>query len=337
MKSAKNPVLWLLAALVAVGVAAAVFWWPERQNTGVETRTQAVAEGWPRTLTHKAGTLTLATPPKHIVSTTPSLTGILLAIDAPVTASAATTPGGLTDGKGFFSQWAGVADQRGVTVLYPKLQFDLEAVIAAAPDLVIVSASGGDSAAEHYAELEAQGIPTLVVDYANQSWQDTATFLGRATGLEDKASAAIDRFNAYAAEVAATLTPPGDTVSIVGYNVGGSYSIGRTESAQGQILTALGFKVAGLPPELAPQVTRSTDFDFISRENLPAAISGKTVFLLRGSEADVRAFLSDPVLANHPAVISRQVYPLGANSFRIDYYSGREMIDTVAPYFRKPS
>ena len=51
-------------------------------------------------------------------STTPSVTGILLAMDAPLVASAATTPSRLTDAKGFFSQWAKVADQRGVEVLY---------------------------------------------------------------------------------------------------------------------------------------------------------------------------------------------------------------------------
>lgn len=52
--------------------------------------------------------------PLRIVSTAPSLTGILLAINAPLVASAATTPSPLTDEKGFFSQWAKVADERGV-------------------------------------------------------------------------------------------------------------------------------------------------------------------------------------------------------------------------------
>ncbi len=68
--------------------------------------------------------------PARIVSTTPSVTGILLAMDAPLVASAATTPSRLTDAKGFFSQWAKVADQRGVEVLYRNLRFDIEAVIA---------------------------------------------------------------------------------------------------------------------------------------------------------------------------------------------------------------
>ena len=57
------------------------------------------------------------------------------------------------------------------------------------------------------------------------------------------------------------------------------------------------------------------------------------MFLLGGNDDDVQAFLADPVLANLPAVINKRVYPLGVSSFRIDYYSGRQMIDTVARSF----
>lgn len=293
-------------------------------------------EGWPRTVRHSAGELVLPARPRRIVSTAPSLTGILLAIGAPVVASAATTPSALTDSKGFFSQWAEVADERGVDVLYGKLEFDIEAVIGAEPDLLIISATGADSVAQHHAELVAQGIPAIVVNYSNQSWQDIAVQFGAATGLEAEAAEAITRFDAYAAQVAASLPPVEGPVSIVGYNIGGSYSVSRPASPQAQLLTALGMTVTGLPESLRGQVTRASDFEFISQENLPAAIAGRTVFLLRAADEDVPAFLADPVLANLPAVTGRRVYPLGPTSFRIDYYSGRQMIDTVARSLKSP-
>lgn len=293
-------------------------------------------EGWPRTVRHASGELTLPAKPVRIVSTAPSLTGILLAIGAPVVASTATTPSLMTDDKGFFSQWAGVADERGVAILYRNLVFDIEAVIGWNPDLLVASTTGADSVVQHYGELQAQGIPTLVVNYSNQSWQEIATELGRATGLETQAADAIRRFDAYAAEVAASLPPAEGTASIVGYNIGGSYSVAKPASAQAQLLAALGIKVVGLPDALHGQVTRASDFEFISRENLSAAITGDSVFLLRGTDADVEAFLADPILANLPAVVNKRVYPLGPTSFRIDYYSGRQMIDTVARSLRKP-
>ena len=197
-----------------------------------------------------------------------------------------------------------------------------------------VTGAGADSAAPYRAELEAQGVPTLVVDYSKHSWQELATELGRHTGLERQAQAAIQRFDAYTAEVAAAIAPPQGPVSVVGYNIAGSYSIGRQASPQARLLEALGFQVAELPEALAGKVTRASDFQFISRENLPAAIAGDSVFLLGASDDDVQAFLADPVLANLSAVREKRVYALGPSSFRIDYYSGRQMIDNVARHFR---
>ena len=272
--------------------------------------------------------------PLRIVSTTPSVTGILLAMDAPLVASAATTPSRLSDAKGFFTQWAEVADQRGVEVLYRNLVFDIEAVVGTNPDLLVISSTGADSVIQHQAELQAQGIATTVVNYSNQSWQEMAVALGQATGLQAQAAAAIKRFDDHAASTAARIKPAEGSVSVVGYNIGGSYSISRINSPQARVLTALGFHVVDLPPALEGQVKRSTDFAFISRENLSAAIAGDSVFLMGGSDADVAAFLADPVLANLPAVIHQRVYALGPSSFRIDYYSGLQMIDAVARHFR---
>ena len=272
--------------------------------------------------------------PARIVSTTPSVTGILLAMQAPLVASAAAMPSRLTDGKGFFSQWAAVADQRDVQVLYRNLQFDIEAVVASAPDLLVVSATGADSAAPHLAELKAQGVPTLVVNYSNQSWQELATELGAKTGLQQQAKAVIQQFDDYTRATAARLHPSPRPVVLIGYNIGGSYSIGRSISPQARLLTALGFNVRELPEAMAGQVIRATEFQFISRENLAAAIGDADVFLLSADDNDAQAFRNDPVLANLPAVQHQRVYPLGPSSFRIDYYSGRQMLDTVAGYFR---
>ncbi|WP_282364811.1 Fe2+-enterobactin ABC transporter substrate-binding protein [Pseudomonas sp. PS01297] len=274
-----------------------------------------------------------ADTPRRIVSTTPSVTGILLAMNAPLIATAATTPSRLSDAKGFFTQWAEVADQRGVQVLYSNLLFDIEAVIGQDPDLLVLSATGADSVIQHQGELQAQGINTTVVNYSNQSWQQMAVELGKVTGLEQQAQDAIKRFDDYTTQVAATLTPPAEPVSVVGYNIAGSYSVGLPSSPQARLLSALGFKVASLPEALDAQVRRSSDVGFISRENLSRAIVGDSVFLLGGNDADVQAFLADPVLANLPAVINKRIYPLGVSSFRIDYYSGRQMIDTVARSF----
>lgn len=293
----------------------------------------ALAEGWPRTLTHAGSELTLESPPKRIVSTAPSLTGILLAIDAPVTATAAALVGPLTDDQGFFRQWADVAQERGVEVLYPNLQFDIEALILSEPDLVVASATGGDSILPYVPQLQAQGIPVLVINYATAGWEEQAEELGRATGHEEDAARVRADFLAHAQDARTQMRRPEGTASIVSYNMAATYAVSKSSSAQAKVLAELGFDIAGLPQDMASLVKRSGDFDFLSHENLPAAITGDSVFLLNGTPEMVAAFKADPVLANLPAVRSDQVYPLGPTSFRVDYYSGLAIIDTLKPYF----
>ena len=114
-------------------------------SDGASNSSGAESGTWPRKIKHEKGELTLKSKPKRIVSTSVTLTGTLLAIDAPVKASAATTPSNITDDKGFFSQWSSIAKKKGVDVLYPNLKFDKEALIAANPDLVVIASSGADS------------------------------------------------------------------------------------------------------------------------------------------------------------------------------------------------
>lgn len=292
-------------------------------------------DGWPRTIAHTSGELVLEAPPVRIVSTAPSLTGILLAIDAPLIATSTALVGPLTDDEGFFLQWAEPAHARGVEVLYRNLTFDIESLILQDPDLVIASATGGDSILPYVSELQAQGVPVMVLDYSESSWEDLARQLGRATGHEAEAEVAITDFDRRADEVRATLALPEGTVSIVSYNFGGTYAVSKPTSPQAKVLSALGFTVTGLPDTLQSEVSRSADFDFISHENLAAAISGDGVFLLNGTDESVPAFLADPVLANLPAVKAGKVWPLGPTSFRVDYYSGLEIIKTIAAHFTR--
>jgi iron complex transport system substrate-binding protein len=252
-----------------------------------------------------------------------------------VSASAAATIGQLTDDRGFFRQWSDIAHQRNVAVLYPNLDFDIEAVILAEPDLVVVSATGGDSILPYVTELRAQGLQVLVLDYSQSDWQQLARTLGRATGHETEAEAAIADFDAQLDLARAQLQIPDGTVSIVSYNMAGTFAVSKPSSAQARVLSALGFRVAGIPEAMRAQITRGADFDFVSRENLPAAITGDGVFLLNGTEAGVANFVADPVLANLPAIRAGRVWPLGPTSFRVDYYSGLEIIGTIAPFFRK--
>ncbi|MDO4613420.1 MAG: Fe2+-enterobactin ABC transporter substrate-binding protein [Actinomycetaceae bacterium] len=318
-----------LAAVCAtlIGVCACS---PTSSSSPSSESTTAQQQGhWPRTITHELGETTLDHQPKRIVNTALSATGTLLALEAPVVATAATTPSDVTDDKGFFSQWAKTADAKGVEVLYPGLEFDLEAVIATQPDLVIVSVSGADSVSDHYQQL-AEKFPTVAIDYSKHSWQELARELGDILGLEDNAARAIDDFDRYVSQKKASVSESAGTATIVSYNgPGEEQGVAKLTGPHSKLLSALGYDVKEAPSNLDTSTQARQDFAFMSYENLTKGIEGDTVFLFSADEDKVDSFLADPLMADLPAVKNRRVYPLGVTSFRLDPYSARETVDAV--------
>lgn len=323
-----------LRAALAVALAAGL------ALTGCATTTTASGEqaaatdgDWPRTIEHELGETTIDPKPERIVSTSLTLTGTLLAIGAPVVASAATSPGGIADDSGFFLQWSDAAADAGVEVLYPDLEFDEEAVIAAEPDLIVVSTTGADSTADQYDAL-SEIAPTIVLDYGSDSWQVLAEKLGVATGLEEDAAEVVESFDAEVARVADAITVPEGVSNAIVFS-GAEYDLAfaKPQGAHAQLLTALGFTVEGTPDEFDTSEQPRNDFAFVSLENSAVALTGETVFLVSGEESDAEALAATPVFANAPAVVSGALYPLGATSFRIDYYSALGVVDVIEKAF----
>lgn len=285
--------------------------------------------GWPRLLVNADGSrTTIPARPKRILSTSVTITGTLLAIDAPLAASASSANGH------FFSQWAAIADKRGVKKLWPAGSIDLEAAYAVAPDLIVVSASGGDSALAQLDELR-QIAPTIVLDYGGQTWQQLATRLGQATGLEPQVADRLAAFDASLAEARSKIAIPAGLANIVSYNGPGTLNpIATGEGVHGSLLRALGFAVESPQRAWHGDGNPSNDFIRAQYENL-TELRAQTTFLLSADDERAKAFLHDPILANLAAVKSGQVYGLGVNSFRIDYFSAGEIIDGIVTRFAK--
>lgn len=283
--------------------------------------------GWPRSFGNADGSVTeIPAQPQRILSTSVTITGTLLAVDAPVVASGSAGNGT------FFAQWAELAEERGVENTWPAGSVDIEAVYAAAPDLIIVSTSGMDSALDQLDAFRAIA-PTIILDYGGQTWQDLAIELGEAIGIEDRVEGAIDEFDAYVEKARRSITIPEGTANIISFNGPGQDNpIARAGSVHGQLLTALGFTLEDPDPEWHAQPNLREDFVWAPYENL-VALTSATTFLLRVDDGGVAPFVNEPTLANLPSVQAGQVYGLGANSFRIDYFSGREIIDGIVEKF----
>ena len=269
------------------------------------------AADWPRQITDSRGTHTLESQPQRIVSTSVTLTGSLLAIDAPVIASGATTPNNrVADDQGFLRQWSKVAKERKLQRLYIG-EPSAEAVAAQMPDLILISATGGDSALALYDQLSTIA-PTLIINYDDKSWQSLLTQLGEITGHEKQAAERIAQFDKQLAAAKEQIKLPPQPVTAIVYTAAAhSANLWTPESAQGQMLEQLGFTLA----------------------KLPAGLNGESLFLFAGDQKDADAIYANPLLAHLPAVQNKQVYALGTETFRLDYYSAMQVLDRLKALF----
>ncbi|KZE91883.1 Fe2+-enterobactin ABC transporter substrate-binding protein [Microbacterium sp. TNHR37B] len=283
--------------------------------------------GWPRTFDNADGSTTeIPAAPQRVLSTAVSVTGTLLALDAPVIASGTSTGGA------WFDQWAGIAEERDVDPIWEVGSFDLEAVIAADPDLIVVATSGRDALLDQVEALRDVA-PTIVVDYGGQTWQDLADELGEATGREAEADAVEESFDALVDDVAEEIAVPAGTANIISFNGAGQDNpIARKGGAQAKLLADLGFTIEDPDPAWHTQAQQREDFVWAPYENL-TRLTSETTFILSADDATAQRFAEDPVMANVPSVRAGQVYGLGVNSFRMDPYSATEIVEGVRAAF----
>ena len=297
--------------------------------------TSAAAADWPRQVTDSRGVHTLESKPTRIVSTSVTLTGSLLAIDAPVVASGATTPNNrVADGQGFLRQWGDIAKQRKVARLYIG-EPSAEAVAAQMPDLILISATGGDSALALYDQLSAIA-PTLIINYDDKSWQALLTQLGEITGHEKQAAERIAAFDKQLAQVKQQMTLPPQPVNAIVYTAAAhSANLWTAESAQGKLLHQLGFTLADLPAGLQTSTSLGKRHDIIQLggENLATGLNGEGLFVFAGDEKDVAAIYANPLLAHLPSVKNKRVWALGTETFRLDYYSAMLVLQRLEAIF----
>ncbi|QCQ16245.1 Fe2+-enterobactin ABC transporter substrate-binding protein [Microbacterium sp. RG1] len=318
-----TPVVLVTSAVLALTACAGDPSAPPSQSDDFSQTQQS----WPRVFENADGSTTeIPEQPRRVLSTAVSVTGTLLAIDAPVVASGSQV-GGV-----WFDQWADIADERGVENLWSVGEFDLEAVLAAEPDLIVVATSGRDALTDQVADLQSVA-PTIVVDYGAQTWQDLAVELGEATGLEEEAETTISSFNELVEDAAAAITVPEGTVNVISFNGSGQDNpIARKGGSHADLLESLGFTVEDPNPAWHTQAQQRSDFVWATYENL-LQLTSETTFILAADDAQAQVFADDPVLANLPSVSAGRVYGLGVNSFRMDPYSSREIVEHVEDLF----
>ena len=298
---------------------------------------------WPVTIKGDDGVdVTLTSEPKSIVSTSVTLTGSLLAIDAPVVASTpAKKKDEKTDANGFFTQWSKQATDKGVKAIDGTEDNLAQTVAGDNPDLIIVAKTGQDSAVKVVDSLRQLEVPVLVIDYGSHSWQDVTKTLGQATGRQAKADSVVKDYTTRAEKAKSAISVPQGSTSV--FTVPGDGTKGANafteEAPQVQLLKDLGFTIATVPDNVKGDQSMGDRKDIVqlSPENVQAGLTGENWVVIAADETAKNAVTSNETFSSAAPVTGGKVQYMPPSSFRLDYYSALEMLDAVQKAYPKAS
>ena len=321
----------ILSAVVALALAGCSSDEPSGASASTPTEEST------RTVTTDQGEVTIPADPERIVVLNSALAGFLFALDVPVHATIPPVPG--PGGGEYEENWAADAQDDGTVVLpWPEEGFDLEAIAAEAPDLIVGGGQGFPAfqATEAYEQL-TQIAPTVVVSNTLLTWQDQLSFL--ADDVFDEADAEAELVAAYDARVeevteAITLPP-----TPVGYLVMTAdlrpFSLPEN-SALPQALAELGFEPAPVIADNPGFETFGTGDSFeVSPELVGQVFTAPTIFTFgfNADYTDAATLAQDPIYAQLPAFASGNVHDLPYWGYRADYQEALELLDVIEAEF----
>ena len=298
---------------------------------------------WPVTIKGDDGVdVEIKAEPKSIVSTSVTLTGSLLALDAPVVASTpAKKKDEKTDNNGFFTQWSKQATDKGVKAIDGSEDSLAQTVAGDNPDLIIVAKTGQDSAVKVVDSLRQLEVPVLVIDYGSHSWQDVTKTLGQATGRQAKADSVIKDYTTKAEKAKSAIAVPQGKTSV--FTVPGDGTKGANafteEAPQVQLLKDLGFTIATVPDSVKGDQSMGDRKDIVqlSPENVQAGLTGENWVVIAADETAKNAVTTNETFSSAAPVTGGKVQYMPPSSFRLDYYSALEMLEAVQKAYPKTS
>lgn len=330
MGSCKASLAWKLCMFKSAISATLLLFFSSTLNIVYAFDVGADSQSWPRIFTSADGSkVEIKKQPKRILSASVSITGTLLAMNAPVVASSTAANGQ------FFAQWDHIAKEKNIEKLWSAGSVSLEMAYLYEPDLIVVSINGGDTVYPQVSQFQ-QIAPTIVLDYGKQGWESLAQQLAQATGQEKETALLLQHFEQLVKAGKEKLQLPEGKVNIISYFGAGTVNpVSLPTSPHAILLQQLGFTIESADLAWQPKGKAVSDFVWAQYEHL-TQLTAPTTFLLSGTQKEADVFMADPILANIPSVKNKQVYGLGANSFRVDYYSAQEMINDIVARFKQP-
>jgi iron complex transport system substrate-binding protein len=190
---------------------------------------------------------------------------------------------------------------------------NIEEFVEARPDVILAPYSGLTQE-----QFDALSKVAPVVAYPDQrwatSWEDQTSIVGEALGMSDEAADLVAQVDSDIADLAAQYPVlSGKTFAYGANNQPEILNVFRDDDPRVQLLTQLGMTVAPSVEELAPDGDDSYFYQ-LGFENLNTLESDVLVAYF-GTQADVDAFVADPLVAAMPQVQQDRFAPIVGESF----------------------
>ncbi|PKU49750.1 ABC transporter substrate-binding protein [Lysinibacillus fusiformis] len=218
----------------------------------------------------------------------------------------------------------------------PTIEFDLpyEAVTSFNPDLIVVG-SPEIAEGEKY-EQYSKIAPTYVMGAEDNNWRNKLLTMGAIFGQTDKAKKVLADYDQFAKEAKEAIhNKVGSPSATVIWNIKNTiYMVSDTASSGVVLYEDLGLQT----PTLVKEVSASAagDWSQVSLEKF-IQIDADYLFVINSDHTGSTELLSDPLLANIPAIKNGHVYEFDQNSSWL--YSGaianRQIIQNVVDSIAK--
>lgn len=292
-----------------------------------------------RTVSTPKGDVEVPSDPERVVVLNYALAGYLYDLDIPVTA---TIPEDASQAEGEYSELWGEAPEEDGTEFLPWSAdgFDLEAILATDPDLIVAGGWGFPNfqADAAYDDLSAIA-PTVVVDKSFADWRDQAEFL--AVDVFDRQGAFDDMVATYderVVEVAGGIQVPPQPTSFISVTADGTPYLMFEGTGLPVMFDELGFQSNDLVARhnLEPYQPGG-DMAELSTEQLGQIVDSETLFVMgfNGETTSVTELVDNSAWRNLPAFVAGNAYDLPYWAVRHDYNEALAILDIVQAEFAR--
>lgn len=212
----------------------------------------------------------------------------------------------------------------------PTIEFDLpfEAVTSFKPDLIVIGSP--DIAEGEKYEQYSKIAPTYVMGTEDSNWRNKLLKVGEIFGQTEKANEVLAEYEQAAKEAKEKIESKIDSPSAaVIWNIKNTiYMVSDTASSGVVLYNDLGLQIPTLVKEVSASAT--SDWSQVSLEKF-VQIDADYLFVINSDSARSADLLSDPLLANIPAIKNGHVFEFDQSSSWL--YSGaianRQIIQNV--------